>query len=397
MRPPDPLRIAVFTYGVQPRGGVVHALSLTEALCRRGHDAELFALDDTGRGLFRAPECRVTYVPVEPSVSLAAGEKEIPLAFVQRRIEAFVDAFGPAMNGFDIYHAHDGIGGNALATLAASSAIGGYVRTVHHIDDFPDPTLATLQDLAILRADRCYTVSALWQRELAERYDLESDVVPNGVDVARFSPVAPERRAALRARLGIAGEPFFVSIGGVEARKNTLGLLEGFARVLVARPDARLTIAGGSSVFDHGTYRRAFDERLAELGDAVRDAITIAGPLPDDEIVALLRAADALVFPSLVEGFGLVLLEALACGTPAVTSQRAPFTEFLSEEDAVFVDPLAGASIAEGMLRALDPAVATPLRAHGPSFAARHTWDASAIVHEARYRESIARRETANA
>ncbi|MBD5636029.1 MAG: glycosyltransferase, partial [Candidatus Eremiobacteraeota bacterium] len=157
---------------------------------------------------------------------------------------------------------------------------------------------------------------------------------------------------------------------------------------------ARLTIAGGASVFDHGAYRSAFDARADELGLRIGEDVIVTGSLPDGEIVALLRAADALVFPSLVEGFGLVLLEALACGTPAVTSNIAPFTEFLGANDAIFANPHDADDIAAGMLRALDPLVASALSARGAFVAARHTWAASAAVHADRYRDILASKES---
>jgi glycosyltransferase-like protein len=390
MPPRERLRIAHVTYGVQPRGGVVHALALTEALCDLGEDAVLFALDDTGHGLFRAPRCPVTYVPVSP-----AETPEPIVSFVRRRIDALVDAFGSTTRAFDVYHAHDGIGGNALATLVERRAIDGYVRTVHHLDVFADSELAALQERSVRGAARHYVVSDLWRRELALRYDLGGAfVVPNGVDLARFSPATPAAREAMRARFGIEpSAPFFVAIGGVEKRKNALGTLAAFARVRERHPTARLTIAGGASVFDHGAYRTAFDALASELGLRLGTDAIVTGPLPDDDIRMLLRAADALVFPSLVEGFGLVVLEALACGTPVVTSDVPPFTEYLAPHHAIFVDPDVPDSIAAGMMRALDPAIAAALRERGPRVAARFTWADSAAAHADRYREYLAYKE----
>jgi glycosyltransferase-like protein len=394
MRRRDRLRVALLTYGTQPRGGVVHALSLTEALVELGHPAVLFALDDTRRGMFREPRCPVVIVPVERESGCDGDAREAILPFVRRRIDAYVAAFGRAMRGFDLYHAHDGIGGNALATLAERGEIAGYVRTVHHLDAFADPELAALQERSVLAAERCYVVSAVWQRRLADRFGIAAECVPNGVDLTRFSPLGRPEREALRARLGAADGPLFVAVGGVEERKNALGTLEAFALVRASHPRARLTIAGGASVFDHSAYRRTFDARAAALGLRLGADVVVTGPVPDAEIVDLLRAADALVFPSLMEGFGLVLLEALACGTPAVASNIAPFTEFLGPEDAVFVNPLDPADIAAGMSRVLVPLVASSLRARGPAVAERHTWDACAAVHADRYRDLVIAKES---
>jgi glycosyltransferase-like protein len=397
MRPRERLRVALFTYGVQPRGGVVHALSVAEALAGLGHDAVLFALDETGRGLFRPARCRTVLVPTDRARAEAGSQAPAILPFIRRGIAAYLAALGPELRGFDILHAQDGISGNALATLVERGAIDGYVRTVHHLDAFSDPELAALQDRSVRCAERVYAVSAVWQRTIAERFGRRVDVVPNGVDLDRFSPLGAAERGALRERLGFAGGPLFVTIGGVEARKNAVGTLEAFALVRTALPTARLVIAGGASVFDHGTYRRAFDARAAERGLRLGSDVVVTGPAADEEITALLRAADALVFPSLMEGFGLVALEALACGTPAVVSDREPFTEHLGPGDALFVDPDDPRSIAAGMLRALDPVVAAALRIRGLALVATRTWAGSAAVHADRYRDLLVAKEVARA
>jgi glycosyltransferase-like protein len=372
------LRIALFTYSTQPRGGVLHALALAEALCDAGHEAVLYALDDTERGFIRAPRCATVRVPVGPK----QGDL---LSYVRGRIAEYVAAWDPATPPFDVYHAHDGISGNALATLVERGSIPSYVRTVHHLDDFDAAPMAALQDRAVRSAERCFVVSATWRSRLAATYGIDATIVPNGVDVERFSPVSSSERAALRERLGYGDGPLFLSIGGVEARKNTLATLEAFARVRERHLTARLAIAGGASVLDHSAYRRAFDARVAELGLRSGEDLTVTGVLRDDEIVAMLRAAHAFVFPSLVEGFGLVLLEALACGTPVVTSAIAPFDEFLTSADARLVDPRDPDAIASAMLHSLEPDVAEATAIRGPALARRFAWSASARAHVAAY------------
>jgi glycosyltransferase-like protein len=374
----DRLRIALFTYSTQPRGGVLHALALAEALYDMGHRVVLHALDDSGRGFIRTPRCACVFVPVEPS-------RAAILPFVRGRVAAYVDAWDAATPAFDVYHAHDGISGNALATLVERGVIADFVRTVHHLDDFGTPEMAALQARAIVSARRVLVVSELWREHLAAEYGIAAARVSNGVDLARFGPPAAAERAQLRARLGYGTGPLFVTIGGVEARKNTLRTLEAFARVRARLPDARLVIAGGASVLDHSAYRRAFDVRAAELRLCSDPSIELAGVLPDERIVALLRAAHVFVFPSLIEGFGLVLLEALACGTPVVTSALRPFTEFLQPGDALLVDPHDSAEIARAMLHALEPPVAAVAQQRGPAVARRYSWAASARAHVAAY------------
>jgi glycosyltransferase-like protein len=384
------LRIAILTYSTQPRGGVVHACALAEALADLGHEAVLFAVDDPARTFARPPRCPFVRVPV-------ANVKEPILPFVRRRIAAYVDYFsarllasarapqagGPRLD-FDVYHAQDGISGNALTTLVEKGAIPSFVRTIHHVDEFSDRELATLQDRSIERAAKCFVVSEVWRERVRDRYGLAARVVPNGVDLERFSPISRLERDASRVVFGFAS-PTFLTIGGIEPRKNTLASLEAFALVRATVPAARLVIAGGASVFEHGAYARAFAARSAELG-LDDGAVLVTGVVDDATIVALLRAADAFVFPSLVEGFGLVLLEALACGTPVIASALAPFTEFLSQQSALLVDPRSPDAIAAAMLRSLEPHVARPLRERGPHVARTFTWRASAQRHVDYYR-----------
>jgi glycosyltransferase-like protein len=379
------MRVALFTYATQPRGGVLHALALTEALGDIGHDATLFALDD-GRGFVRPPRCPTVRVPLD----VPRGDL---LAFVHGSIAAYVDTWNDALPRYDVYHAHDGISGNALATLTQRGRIPGFVRTVHHLDDFGATELGALHERSIVRASALFVVSALWRERVESRYGRPASVVGNGVDTQRFAPAGSAERARLRAQLGGAADaPLYVTIGGVEPRKNTHALLEAFARVRRTAPAARLIVAGGASIFEHAAYRRAFTARAAELGLAVGDGtalatapITLTGVASDADIVRLLRAAHAFVFPSLVEGFGLVVLEAAACGTPVITSALRPFTDYLAPSDALLVDPSNPDDIAAGMVRALAPAVAARAAERGPAVARRFPWAAVARAHLAAY------------
>ena len=142
------LRIAILTHSTNPRGGVVHALALGEALCGIGHEAVVHAPDPTGRGFFRDARCPVVSVAAKPVA-------EPTVALVRSRISDYLSHFStPAACDFDVFHAHCGISGNALATLTRRRLIPGFVRTVHHIDALSDPQLSQWQERAILDATR---------------------------------------------------------------------------------------------------------------------------------------------------------------------------------------------------------------------------------------------------
>jgi glycosyltransferase-like protein len=375
-----PLRIAILAHSTNPRGGVVHALAIADAFVRMGHEAVVHAPDASGNGFFRPSLCA--------TVSVAASLVGAPVReLVETRIADYVQHFeDPRRRRFDVFHAQDGISGNALATLKLRGQIGAFARTVHHIDNFADPHIATLQARAILAADRHFVVSRLWQDKLARDFGVTATMIGNGVDRDFFSPEADPRDDALRDRLALGSRPMFLAIGGVEERKNTLNILRAFAQALRVHPSAQLVIAGGVSLLDHSAYRRAFHDELARLGDAAH-RVVLAGAIDQTDMPSLYRLADALVFPSVREGFGLVAVEAIACGTPVVTSRIPPFTEHFGEDDVVWCDPLNTATIADAMILALRPESRARLARRAEDVLATLSWDRSATAHLPVYRQ----------
>jgi glycosyltransferase-like protein len=373
------LRIAILTHSTNPRGGVVHALELGDALCRLSHDATVHAPDAGGKGFFRSSLARTVCVAASPAGRGVAAMVETRIADYLRHFER------TEHRGFDVWHAQDGISANALATLKERGVISRFARTVHHVDDFADPGLAALQSRAIASADRLFVVSRLWRGFLARAYGREAVQVGGGVDTTQFSPVADATDATLRARLSLRpGAKVFLAIGGVEQRKNTVGLLNAFRIVHGQYPSSYLIIAGGASLLDHDAYLTCFAAAL-EASGLPDGAVVRAGPLPQALMPALYRAANVLVFPSIKEGFGLVVLEAMASGVPVVTSRIAPFTEYLGDGDVLWCDPHDAASIAAAMTAALEAPIRRDLIRRGLEVAARHDWATAARAHLAAY------------
>jgi glycosyltransferase-like protein len=372
------MRIAILTHSTNPRGGVVHALELGEALVRRGHDAVVHVPDPSGRGFFRPTTC--------PTVAIAAGRAPADTAAMVRWRGAEIERYftEPRHRGFDVWHAQDGLSATALASLRDQTLVPAFVRTVHHVENFADPALVTLQTRAILAADRLLAVSAVWAEVLARDFNRTAVVVGNGVDTGRFSPACDTGDATLARTLVPPGPPVFLAVGGVEPRKNTLAILEAFRRLHPSEPDARLVIAGGATLLDHGGYGTRFAAALAASG-LPTGAVQVTGPLPQSLMPPLYRRAEALVFPSLAEGFGLAVLEALASGIPAVVPRQPPFTGYLGPDDALWCDPADPASLAEAMAEARDPARRAALIPRGHAVAARHRWDDTAGRHLAVY------------
>ena len=381
-----PLRIAMLTHSTNPRGGVIHALELAEALHHQGQSVTLMAAAEAGQRFFRGTDCPTKIVPT-PSLS---GDLS---ARVGLRIQAYVEHFSnPATERYDLYHAQDSISGCALATLAERGVIGGFVRTVHHLDHFADATLMDWQARSFQQAQQVLCVSRGWREKLAADYGIAALQVNNGVDARRFQAQPQPGDAALRQQLGLnRGGPVFLAVGGVEARKNTLRIFTAFTDVLKRSPQAQLLIAGGASLLDHSGYQHRFDSALADSGLAsgLGQPVHLTGPLPDAAMPGLFRLADALVFPSLAEGFGLVVLEAIASGTPAIVSRIAPFTEYLLDSDCLWADPQDAASIAAAMAQAVTAFPRDRLPAIAQRLNAEFSWGKSAHTHLQIYQSLI--------
>ena len=159
------LRIAILAHSTNPRGGVVHALELGDSLMRLGHYAVVHAPDVSAEGFFRETVCGTVRVPASPAGSDTRQMVELRVADYLRHFGAVGTA------GFDVWHAQDGISGNALAALKRSNRIPGFARTVHHVDTFGDPALAAMQRTSISTADQLFVVSPLWRDWLATELD----------------------------------------------------------------------------------------------------------------------------------------------------------------------------------------------------------------------------------
>lgn len=378
------LRIAMLTYSVKPRGGVVHALEVSEALARRGHDVTLAALARPGEGLFRP-----TALPVE--LVRHVPDETVPFDV---RIETMLAAYAEGLaevlpqGGFDVVHAQDCLSANAALELRDRGLIGEVIRTVHHVDDFKSPSLIDCQERSIAGPDHVLAVSRPWADRLASEFGVTAQIVRNGVDRARFRPPRDAaERAADRAASGLDDRFAVLTVGGIEPRKGSLTLLEGFANLRAAVPalDPVLLIAGGTTLFDYRDELDKFDALAERLG--VTEHVRVLGPRTDEQIERLYRAADLFAFPSVKEGFGLAALEALSAELPVVASDLDVFRSFLSHGDSAL---LAATGDARALGRELTRAATMPelrerLRSEGRAVAAKYSWDAAALTHEQAY------------
>jgi glycosyltransferase-like protein len=376
-------RVALVTYSTKPRGGVVHTLSLAEALTARGMSVPVIALGDQFFREVRAPH---HLIPAPPRADTLERRVAHSVDALERGLAAFAD-------DFDILHTQDCISARAAARIRGTGAPICVVRTVHHVDDFTTQALIDCQRQSIIEPGRLIVPSQDWRRRLNDEFGVDAEVVYNGVDATRFGPIEPDRREALRHESGVADRFVFLSVGGVEPRKGTVYLFEALATLVGdrnLRPSPALVIVGGQSFQDYQEYHDKALAMLDELGlELGRDVIQL-GTVTDRDLHDWYRSADALAFPSVKEGWGLAVLEAMSADLPVVASDIAVFREYLSDgTNAVLTSAGDPGSLAEGLRAVMtDAGLRQRLIAGGRLVVPRFTWDRAAREHVRIY-ESI--------
>jgi glycosyltransferase involved in cell wall biosynthesis len=205
-------------------------------------------------------------------------------------------------------------------------------------------------------------------------------VIPEGV-AHRFHVIPRADQAPVLARYGLRA-PYVLFVGADVPRKNVFRLLEAYAAVRRdAGIQAPLVMVGPPPPTTRATKATAL--RLA-LGAEIRRLQWV----PDDDLPVLYSAATCLAYPSLAEGFGLPILEAMACGTPVLTSACSAMPE-VAGDAALLVDPRSTEQIAAGLVRLLtEPDLRDELRSRGLARAREFTWERAARATEAAYREA---------
>jgi alpha-1,3-rhamnosyl/mannosyltransferase len=247
--------------------------------------------------------------------------------------------------------------------------------------------------LALHQAARIVLDSEPSRRELCRHYRLARErtavVTCAAADVFR-PPVDVCAARAAAARLG-ARPPYLLCVGGPARHKNVAALIAAFARVARALdpPGASLAIAGPDS--PDGSVRAGVAAQAAALG--VGDRVAHLGFLADAELAILYQGAEALVLPSLKEGFGLSAVEAVACGTPAVVTRESPLPALLGDA-AIVIDPRSEDDIARGLATALGDDGARA-RAAARALAGAFSWARAAEALHATLAEVVRERRRA--
>lgn len=380
------LDVALLTYSTKPRGGVVHTLNLAESLARLGHGVHVYSLS-SGENFFRQVGVPHTLIPCPKKEYVSMDEK------IRDYINIYTEYLSSHECAHDVFHAEDCISANALLNLRERGLIGFFARTVHHLDDFTSESLIECQLKSILEPDYVITVSKAWERELSTAYSLRSTVIRNGVDTRKYRPLADgESKETYKERFSLGGSKVMLSIGGIEPRKNTITSLKAFhkARPHFQRKGERLVwvIGGGETLFDYRTYREEFFSEAERLGLFAGKDIFIPGSISEDAIADLYNAADVFIFPSVREGWGLVVLEALASGVPVIASGIEPMTEYLRDrENSLLVSPTDFESVSSLIIElAEDSDLRRRLALGGRETAEEYSWENAALGHAGFYK-----------
>jgi glycosyltransferase involved in cell wall biosynthesis len=302
--------------------------------------------------------------------------------------------------GFDLVH----------ATSAAIPPARGrpLVATVHDVAfrHFPEAYPASgrrfherATRIAVEEAARVLVPSSATARDLADLYGLEPQrvtVTPLGADPPGPPDLEPARR--LLQRLGVRG-PFLLAVGTLEPRKNLARLVAAFAEVAAELPKHHLVVVGPSGWGNalagvvpprmDGGSPAVEGVALSGVTGGVPPRVVLAGSVSNAVLQGLYAAADGLAYPSLYEGFGLPVLEAMARGLPVLTSDRSSLPE-VAGAAALLVDPADVPAIAKGLVELVsNRALRERLATDGPRRAAAFTWQATAAATWAAYEEAL--------
>lgn len=285
---------------------------------------------------------------------------------------------------------------HAMAFAVPLAAACPTVVTVHDLSFLRFPNafrplnrlyLSTVTRLSVRRAQRVIVGAASTRQDVLELTAAPPDrvvTVPYGVTDA-FRPAAPAAVAEFRRRKGLPDQ-FILFLGTLEPRKNIGQLIESYALLRQRRGGAagapKLIIVGGK-----GWHYESLFTRVTQLG--LIDDVLFTGYAPAEELPWWYRAATLFVFPSLFEGFGLPVLEALACGTPTITSNVSSLPE-VAGDAAILVDPHDKEGLVSAMERLLDdPELRRSLSLAGVRQAAQFPWSRTAAETIAVYHDVL--------
>ena len=282
---------------------------------------------------------------------------------------------------------HDPTGSAPLYLTAARRVV-----TIHDVIPYVYPETSTRLDwliyhtwlpMAVRRMHAIITVSQASKQDIMRYLSVPREkimVIPEAAG-AHYRPLSQEIIQPALLRYGVTF-PYILYVGSLESRKNLPRLLQAYAQLREWSQQWRLVIVGAR----RWKYTPIFDT-VQELG--LQSHVHFTGYVEEEDLPALYNGADLFVFPSLYEGFGLPVLEAMACGTPVITSNTSSLPE-VAGDAALLVDPYDVDAIAGAMRQVLEsPTLAAEMREKGLAQASRFSWERTARETVAVYKQVL--------
>jgi len=297
--------------------------------------------------------------------------------------------FATRLDDVDVFHASD------VLNLRIPGAAA--VTTIHDLTSLLFPEYHTAENIALLaekyrfaqeEAEIVIAISQSTREDIVKYLGIEPErvaVIAYGCD-PRFHPLAADEVRHGLNKWGLAPGNFLLYVGTIEPRKNLVRLLEAYAeaRGMFNAPRPQLVLAGAI-----GWKAAEFLQRMEALG--LGDEVHLIGPVASVDLPVLYNGAMAMVYPSLYEGFGLPPLEAMASGTPVITSRVSSLPEVVGDA-AVLIDPRDSGDLTQAIVNvASDARLRRHLRTSGLDRAKLFTWEKTALETLAVYRQAIAR------
>jgi len=225
---------------------------------------------------------------------------------------------------------------------------------------------------AIRHIEHIIAISDYTKNELIDQLEVPDDrihVIPDGVDLQKFHPIPDPIRSSFLD----PNNRIILYVGSEEKRKNIGVVLQALKDLIREIPDVKLVKAGGPG---SGIFRDSCTYEVKRLG--LERHVIFTGTISDTELLALYNSADVFVFPSLIEGFGLPPLEAMACGCPVIASDRTSIPEVVGDA-GILIDPEDPEAWCNAMYRVMEePATNAEMRQRSLQRAAMFSWESCA-------------------
>ena len=389
--------------GGKETGGMnVYVRELSRELGRMGVEVDVFTRSQNPtipRVVALGERARVVHLPAGP-------EAPMPRAQIHPHLDEFVDGVEAwrLTRGaeYDLIHAHYWLSG--VAALALTERWGAPVLQMFHtlgrlknraarsVGEL-EPAIRLQEETRIVgAANRIVAANVVERAELLRDYAAHAQriaTIPCGVDTEVF---VPGERAAARRELGLDERPMLLWVGRIAPIKGLDTLLDAVGRLQAAGTGLRLLIVGGDADEPRNGHERALRDQIERLGLAA--AVRFVGPQPQDALPAYYAAADVTVLPSYYESFGMVALEAMACGSPVIASRVGGLVTTVRDGVTGFLVPDGDVdALAERVATLIaDPDLRWRIGREGVRWAAQHRWPcvAEAVCREYASLEPIA-------